>query len=75
MLFTFVVVMAGIVLLTMVVNNRRSPSRWDSHRWPRRRAGNGPFWTDGSGGYSGHVGADCGVDAGGCDGGGGGGGD
>jgi hypothetical protein len=63
MLFTFVVVMAGIVLLTMVFNKRRPPSRWNG-----RKARVGSFWADGGGGDSG---ADCRVDAGGCDGGGG----
>ena len=36
MLFALVV-MAGVVLLVAVVNNRREPSRWDS-RLPQRRA-------------------------------------
>ena len=71
MLFALVV-MAGIVLLTMVVNNRRRPSRWDSRHAPRRSAGDGSAWAFG-GDSGGHFGADCSVDAGGCDGGGGGG--
>jgi hypothetical protein len=69
MLFALVV-MAGVLLLTMLVNNRRRPSRWE-----RGRAGDGsPSWA-----YGGDSGSDCGVDAGsgdcgGGDGGGGGGG-
>jgi hypothetical protein len=72
MLFTFAIVMVGIVLLTMVVNNRRQPSWWD--RLPQRKsrsAGKGSWAFGGDSG--GHFGADCSVDAGGCDGGGGGG--
>jgi hypothetical protein len=72
MLFALVV-MAGVLLLTIVVNNRRTPSRWDRGR------GNGGG-TEGStwayGGDGGDSGADCSTDGGGggCDGGGGGGG-
>ena len=35
MLFALVV-MAGVLLLAMVVNNRREPSRWDSRLPPRK---------------------------------------
>jgi hypothetical protein len=66
MLFTFVVVMAGIVLLMMTADHRRQPSRRG------RNAGDGSSWGGGDGG-SGDLSADCFVDAGGCDGGGGGG--
>jgi len=65
MLFALVV-MAGILLLTMVFNNRRQPSRWE-----RRGAGDGQAWAPG--GEMGDSGSDCGGDAGSCDGGGGGG--
>jgi len=65
MLFALVV-MAGIVLLTMVVNSRRRPSRWDS-----RNTGDGASWVYGEWGFDGDSAADCSVDAGGCDGGGG----
>ncbi len=72
MLFALVV-MAGVLLLAMVVNNRREPSRWDSRLRPRRarRPGDGSTWAFGDSG------GDCGADGGGggCDGGGGGGGD
>ena len=74
MLFALVV-MAGVLLLTMVVNNRRQPSRWDqgerrSH-WDRGTTGDGSACV-----FGGDVGPDCGADGGGggCDGGGGGGG-
>jgi hypothetical protein len=69
MLFALVV-MAGVLLLTMAVNNRRTPSRWDGGR------SGGNAWVYG-GGEGGDPGADCGTDAGGggCDGGGGGSGD
>ena len=73
MLFALVV-MAGIVLLVAVVNNRREPSRWDS-RLPRRkgrRPADGSAWA-----FGGDSGADCEGDGGGgsCDGAAGGGGD
>ena len=73
MLFALVV-MAGVLLLTMVFNNRRQPSRWEGGS-----AGDGSPWAYG-GGDGGDSGSDCGGDAGGgdCgggDGGGGGGGD
>ena len=60
-------VMAGIVLLMIVVNNRRRPSPWEGDG----TGGNASTW-----GYGGDSGGDCGVDGGGggCDGGGGGGG-
>ena len=75
MLFALVV-MAGVLLLTMVFNNRRRPSRWDGagSGWDGGAVGAGEPW--GFGGDSGgDPGADCGGDAGGggCDGGGGGG--
>ena len=77
MLFALVV-MAGLVLLVAVVNNRREPSWWDS-RLPQRKGrspADGSAWAFG-GDSGGGSGADCGVDAGGggCAGGGGGGGD
>jgi uncharacterized membrane protein YgcG len=69
MLFALVV-MAGVLLLVAVFNNRREPSRGDGrlpHR-ERRRPADGSVWA-----FSGDSGADCGVDGGGgCDGGGGG---
>ena len=69
MLFALVV-MAGVLLLTMVFNNRRQPSRWDG-----ARAGDDAGWVYGGDGGDGvDSGSDCGADAGGCDGGGGGGG-
>ena len=74
MLFALVV-MAGVLLLVMVVNNRREPSRWESRRsgWDDGNTGNGSAWAFG-GDSSGDSGGDCGGDAGGgCDGGGGGG--
>ena len=72
------VVMARLVLLVAVVNNRREPSRWDSRLpQPKRRSpADGSVWA--FGGDSGSdSGADCAADGGGggCDGGGGGGGD
>ena len=36
MLFALVV-MAGVLLLTIVFNNRREPSWWDSRLTPRKR--------------------------------------
>jgi hypothetical protein len=68
------VVMAGVLLVAMVINNRRQPSRWESGRsgWDGGNTGNGSAW--GVGGDSGaDSGSDCGGDGGGCDGGGGGG--
>ena len=76
MLFALVV-MAGVLLLTMVFNNRRRPSRWDRDdgrsRWDGGTAGDGSAWAFGE--FGGDSGADCGADGGGggCDGGGGGG--
>ncbi len=63
MLFALVV-MAGVLLLTMVVNNRRQPSRWDrgkrrSH-WDGGTTGDGSTWV-----FGGDVGPDCGADGGG----------
>ena len=62
MLFALVV-MAGVPLLTMVVNNRRQPSRWDrdSRRsgWDGGTTGDGSAWA-----FGGDSGADCGVDGG-----------
>jgi hypothetical protein len=73
MLFALVV-MAGVLLLAMVVNNRRQPSRWDRGRsgWDDGNTGNGSAWAF-SGESGGDSGADCGADGGGCSGGGGGG--
>ena len=73
MLFAMVV-MAGVLLLTILVNNRRRPSRWDGDRrsgWHGGSTGDGSAWT-----FGGDSGPDCGADGGGggCDGGGGGGG-
>ena len=64
MLFALVV-MAGVLLLVMVVKNRRQPSRWEGGR-----ATDWSSWAYG-GGDGGDSGSDCGSDAGGCDGGGG----
>ena len=64
MLFALVV-MAGVLLLTVLFNNRRRPSRWDGGS-----ATHGPSWVYG-GGEGGDSGPGCGSDAGGCDGGGG----
>ena len=66
MLFALVV-MAGVLLLAIVVNNGRRPSRWQAEG-----GGDVTPWAYGDGGGSG---ADCGGDGagGGCDGGGGGG--
>jgi hypothetical protein len=65
------VVMAGFLLLTMVVNNRRQPSRWDNRHSLRRsgRAGDGLAWAY-CGDSGGDSGGDCGGDPGGgsCDG-------
>ena len=49
MLFALVV-MAGVLLLAMVVNNRRQPSRWDRGRsgWDDGNTGNGSAWAFGS---------------------------
>ena len=72
MLFALVV-MAGVLLLTIVFNNRREPSWWDSRLPPRKRsrAADGSAWVFG-GDSGGDAGGGCGGDAGGgCDGGGG----
>lgn len=75
MLFALVV-MAGVLLLTMVFNNLRRPSRWDraGSGWDAGNTGNGSAWAFG-GDSGGDSGSDCGSDGGGggCDGGGGGG--
>ena len=75
MLFALVV-MAGVLLLTMIVNNRRQPSPWDGRRshWDGGSAGDASAWAFG-GDSGGDSGADCSGDGGGggCDGGGGGG--
>jgi hypothetical protein len=65
MLFTLAVVMAGIVLLVAVVNNRREPSWWDSQlpRRKGRRARDGSAWAFG-GDSGGDSGGHCGGDAG-----------
>jgi len=51
------VVMAGVLLLTVVVNSRRQPSRWDGagSGWDNGNTGNGSAWAfgDESGGDSG----------------------
>jgi hypothetical protein len=61
MLFALVV-MAGVLLLAMVFNSRRRPSRWDD-RFPRPKDSRPP---DGSGGaFDGGFGVDCGADGGG----------
>ena len=72
MLFALVL-MAGLLLLTMVFNNRRTPSRWESDR----RGGDSQTWAYGAVDAGGDSGVDCGGDGGGggCDGGSGGGGD
>jgi hypothetical protein len=64
MLFALVV-MAGVLLLAIVINNRREPSRWDSRLPPRKGSG-------AADGFSGAFGGDSGGDSGGarCDGGG-----
>ena len=70
MLFALVVMMAGVLLLVMVVNTRRQPSRWEGGRatdWSSWAYGGG------DGGDGGDSGADCSGDAGGGDDGGGGG--
>ena len=72
MLFALVV-MAGVLLLTIVFNNRREPSWSDSRLAPRKRsrATDGSAWVFG-GDSGGDAGVGCGGDAGGgCDGGGG----
>jgi hypothetical protein len=78
MLIALLVVMAGVLLLTMVFNNRREPSRW--YREGVRDDGGGSSWVVYAGDSGGDSGGDCGSGAdggggGGCDGGGGGGGD
>ena len=66
MLFALVV-MAGVLLLTVVVNNRRRPSRWESQNaWDVSTSAHHAWGTGGDSG------ADCSVDAGGGDCGGGG---
>ena len=73
MLFTFLVVMAGVVGLIAVFNSRREPSWWDRLQpGKRRNHADGSAWAFG-GDSGGGSGVDCGGDAGGCDGGGGGG--
>jgi hypothetical protein len=77
-MFFALVVMAGILVLTMVLNSRRTPSRWE------RDGGGGSPWGYGGGDHGGGSGGDCAGDGGGdcagdggagggCDGGGGGG--
>ena len=64
MLFALVV-MAGVVLLVAVFNNRREPSWWDG-RLPQRKgrsSADGSAWAFG-GDSGGGSGADCGVDGG-----------
>ena len=70
MLFALVV-MAGVLLLTMVVNNRRTPSRWQGDRG----GGDDSSWVYDGADAGSDSGGDCGGegDGGGCDGGGGGG--
>jgi hypothetical protein len=72
MLFALVV-MAGVLFLAMIVNNRRQPSWWDS-RLPARkssRAADGSVWVYG-GAFGGDSGGGCSdAGGGGCDGGGG----
>ena len=72
MLIALLFVMAGVLLLTVVFNNRREPSRWD--RKSTADHGDSSWAYAGAGGDSG---SDCGfgADGGSCDGGGGGGGD
>ena len=71
MLFALVV-MAGVVLVVAVFNNRRRPSRSEGagSGWDGGNTGNGSAWTfgGGSGGDSGGSGGDCGEDGGACDG-------
>ena len=61
MLFALVV-MAGVLLLTVVVNNRRRPSRWDSRGTGDHSSGAYAGW-----GYDGGSGPDCSFDSGGGD--------
>ena len=75
MLIALLVVMAGVLLVTVVFNNRRAPSRW--HRQGVRNDGGASSWVY-AGDSGGDSGGECGSGAdggGGCDGGGGGGGD
>ena len=76
MLIALIVVMAGVLLLTVVFNNRREPSRW--YREGVRTDDGGLSWVY-AGDFGSDSGSDCGSGAdgagGGCDGGGGGGGD
>ena len=69
MLFALVVMGAAVLLVTMIFNNRRQPSRWDGGSG----TGDGSAWSYGGGADSG---SDCGADSGGgggdCGGGGGG---
>jgi len=71
MLFALVV-MAGVLLVTMVFNNRRRPSPWDdrSAGWDGGTTGDSSAWAFG-GDSGGDTGSDCSGDAGGdgCDGG------
>ena len=71
MLFALIV-MAGVLLLAIFVNNRRESSRWEGRRsgWDDGNTGDGSAWA-----FGGDSGGDCGADGGGggCDGGGGGG--
>ena len=74
MLIALMVVMAGVLLLAIVFNNRREPSRW--YRDGVRHDGRGSSWVY-MGDSNGGSGSDCGSGAhggggGGCDGGGGG---
>jgi hypothetical protein len=70
MLFALVV-MAGIILLVVVVNNRGKPSRWEGRPSDLDDGGTRDgIWA--FGGAGGDSGGDCGGgDGGGCDGGGG----
>ena len=73
MLFALVV-MAGVLLLAMVVNNRSEPSWWGCFPLRKRRtAGDGSAWVFG-GDFGADSGSDCGADGRGGGGGGGGGG-
>ncbi len=69
MLFALVV-MAGVLLVAMVVNNRRTPSRWEGDR----SGADASPWVYGGADSGSDSGGDCASDGGGggCDGGGGG---
>ena len=71
MLIALLFVMAGVLLLTAVFNNRREPSRWDR----KSTADHGDSSWAYAGDAGGASGSDCGfgADGGSCDGGGGGG--